>query len=390
MDFMLRKFIFVLFVALFFLFTKQIFAQTPSSGAEPFRGGASQQFVAPKQEYYKAEVSKIIKEGSRDIQKYKNFFQFIEVKFLEGPEKGKITTFENGGSLKTLEQKSLKKGDQIVVLKVTQNGKATYSVWDKYRFNYLYFALIGFFTMVLIFSGLKKGFGSILGLIFSILVLLKFIVPQILAGRDPLLISIAGSLAILFTTIFLAHGISRKTTVAVASTFVSLIITGVISYLFVKGFHMSGLGDENNALLQLGRFSINPQGLLLGGIIIGALGVLDDITTTQSAAVFELSKLNERLTITDLIVKGYNIGREHIASLVNTLVLAYAGASLGLFVIFVINPSQTPLWVMLNSEMVAEEIIRTASGSMGLILAVPITTVIAAIFAKKKLLNNLK
>ena len=368
---MVKKLIFFLFAIFYFLFAIPANAQSPSP-----------EFVPPKQEYYKAQVTKIIKEGSRDILQYKNFFQFIEVKFLEGPEKGKTVTFENGGSLKTVEQKSLKKGDQIIVLKVTQNGKVTYSAWDKLRLNYIYFAAIGFFALILLFGGLK-GLGSILGMGISFVILIGFIVPQILAGRDPLLISIAGSLAIMFITIYLAHGISKRTTSAVISTFISLVLTGILAFAFVKIFHLTGLGDENSYLLQMGNASINPEGLLLGGIIIGALGVLDDITTTQSAAIFELFKLDKKLSVSDLFVKGYTIGREHIASLVNTLILAYAGASLGLFVIFVLNPNQTPVWVILNSEILSEEIVRAIAGSIGLILAVPITTLVASYIAKR-------
>ncbi len=367
----MKKLIILAILLFFALSPAKIFAQTKT-----------QDFVPPKQEYYKAEVTKIIKEGSRDIQEYKNFFQFVEVKFLEGPKKGEFITFENGGSLKTVDQKSLKKGDRIVVLEVIQNGRTTYSVWDKLRINYIYFAVIGFFGLILLFAGIK-GLGSITGMIISFGILMGFIVPQILNGRDPLLISILGSLAILFVTIFLAHGFSKRTTSAVISTFISLILTGTLALIFVKLFHLTGLGDENSYMLQMGNLEINPEGLLLGGIIIGALGVLDDITTTQSAAIFELHKLDKKLSMTDLFVKGYTIGREHIASLVNTLVLAYAGASLGLFVIFVLNPNQTPIWVILNSETISEEIVRAIAGSMGLILAVPITTIIASYLAKR-------
>lgn len=366
----MKKIFVVILLAFFLLSFKQALAQ------------ASPTFVPPKQEYYKAQVIKIVKDGTRDIQSYKNFFQFVNVKFLDGPQKGKTISVENSGSIKTAEQKSLKTGDKVVILKVTNQGNITYSIWDKYRLNYLYFVIIGFFAVILLFSGLK-GLGSILGMIVSFTILLGFIVPQILNGRDPLLISVIGSIIIMLTTIFLAHGISKKTTSAVISTFISLTITGILGFLFVKGFHLTGLGDENNVFLQIGNMQINSQGLLLGGIVIGALGVLDDVTTAQSAAIFELHKLDKKLSITDLFSKGYSIGREHIASVVNTLILAYAGASLGLFVMFIFNPTNTPVWVMLNTDMIAEEIVRAIAGSIGLILAVPITTLIASVIAKR-------
>lgn len=367
----MKRLLTILLFLFLLLSTKSSWAQSPAPT-----------FVPPKQEYFKAEVTKIIRDGTRNVAEYKNFFQFVEVKFSDGSEKGKAVTIENSGSLKTVKQKSLKVGDEIVVLRVTNNGEVTYSVWDKLRLNYIYFTIIGFFALIFVFAGIK-GIGSIIGMIISFGVLVGFIVPQILAGRDPLVISIIGSLIILVTTIFLAHGASRRTVSAVISTFISLVITGVLAFVFVKIFHLTGLGDENSYMLQMGNLEINPEGLLLGGVIIGALGVLDDVTTTQSAAIFELFKLNKKLSMTDLFTKGYTIGREHIASLVNTLVLAYAGASLGLFVIFVLNPQSTPYWVILNSEVISEEIVRAVAGSMGLILAVPITTIIASYIAKK-------
>ncbi|EKD86573.1 MAG: hypothetical protein ACD_37C00233G0002, partial [uncultured bacterium] len=187
---MLRKIIFILFLITPLLFTKQVFAQAPSS-----------EFVAPRQEYFKGEVVKIIKSGTRDIQNYKNFFQFVDIKITEGPEKGKTVSVENSGSIKTAEQKSLKTGDKVVILKVTNQGNIAYSIWDKYRLNYIYFVIIGFFAVILLASGLK-GLGSIMGMVISFTILLGFIVPQILNGRDPLLISVIGSIIIMLTTIF--------------------------------------------------------------------------------------------------------------------------------------------------------------------------------------------
>ena len=202
-----------------------------------------------------------------------------------------------------------------------------------------------------------------------------------MAGQDPLLISIIGSLIILSVGIYLAHRLNEQTTVAVVSTFFSLILTGVLAVLFVKFTHLSGLGSEEAYDLQF-RFTetINFQGLLLGGIIIGALGVLDDVTTAQSATIYELSRTDNRLTFSTLVKKGMNVGREHITSLVNTLVLAYAGASIGVFIYILLGLQNgtTPLWVILNSEVLVEEIIRTLAGSIGLILAVPITTLLAS------------
>lgn len=244
------------------------------------------------------------------------------------------------------------------------------------------------FSILVIITARWKGFGALIGMAISLFIILRFIVPQILKGGDPLIVSIAGSLIIMLSTMYISHGFSKKTTIAVFSTFITLIITGILSVLFVKLSHLTGLGSEDTYLLQFNPININLQGILLGGMIIGALGVLDDITTTQTAEVFELAKTDRKLSFRALLQKGLSIGKDHIASLVNTLVLAYAGVSLGLFILFVLNPVNQPYWVILNSEIIIEEVIRTISGSSGLVLAVPFTTIIAAWFAARAKINK--
>lgn len=212
--------------------------------------------------------------------------------------------------------------------------------------------------------------------------LARFVVPRILAGEHPLGVTLAGAVMIALTSIYLAHGANRRTTVALAGLLVTLAAAAGLAILFVSLARLSGAGSEEAVLLQVGHLAgVNLRGLLLGGILLGALGVLDDITTAQAAAVEEISRANPSLGPTDLYRRGLSVGREHITALVNTLVLAYAGASLPLFLLFTINPDQ-PLWVTLNTEFVAEEIVRTLVGSIALVLAVPVTTLLAARFLR--------
>jgi uncharacterized membrane protein len=202
------------------------------------------------------------------------------------------------------------------------------------------------------------------------------------------MISIVGSAVILLVTMYLAHGFTRQTTLALSATAISLFLTGIFAVVFVSLARLSGLGSEDAYSLQQGfGQTINFHGLLLGGIIIGTVGVLDDVTTTQAATIHELAEANPKSTFEDLVKKGMRVGREHIASVVNTLVLAYAGASIAVFIYLQIGIQQQsqPLWVMLNSEVIMEEVIRTLAGSLGLVLAVPITTIIAAFFAKNEI-----
>lgn len=212
----------------------------------------------------------------------------------------------------------------------------------------------------------------------SIGVLLVFVIPSIIAGANPLLISLIGSALIACTALYLAHGFNRRTTLALLSTILTLVLSIVLAVVFVHLGKLFGMGSEEARFIQTGLSqAIDLRGLLLGGIIIGALGVLDDITTAQTAAIDELSKANHTLGFSELFASGTSIGREHIASLINTLALAYIGASLPMFVLFFVN-DETPWWVILNSEFVAEEVVRTLVGSATLLLAVPISTYIAA------------
>lgn len=337
------------------------------------------QNLSPKAEFHKAEVLSITNES----KERGDLVQTLKVSILDGKEKGKNVTTTFSLPQKNADGKLMPK-DEVILEKTTVQKKTQYHVMDRYRLPPLLTIVLAFFAFVIFIAG-KKGLGSILGMCISLAIILYFIVPQILHGADPLLISILGSLVIMATTIYLAHGITQRTTIALASTAISLLLTGLLAVLFVSITRLTGMGSEDAYALQFNNATINLQGLLLGGIIIGALGVLDDITTAQTATVFELARANEKLKVRELFDRGYNVGKEHIVSLVNTLVLAYAGASLAIFMLFVLNPLNMPYWVILNNEMIVEEIVRTLAGSIGLILAVPITTILAAFFARYSL-----
>lgn len=363
----ITKLLLILFTLVFFFLvsTSKIVAKTPD------------------QILVKARVVEIIEEGEKNFetldQNIKSIYQKVKVEILEGKDGGTEIIINHGDQLSIRENQKVQK-NQIVVLTQMENldGYLEYFIVDKYRLDFIIYLALAFFALVIILSRLK-GVGSILGMFLSIMVIVKYVVPQILSGSDPLTTSIIGSIFILITSIYLAHGLSKSTTVAVISTSLTLVITGLLSVVFVNAAHLSGLGSEDASSLMFGSTSdINFKGLLLGGMIIGFLGVLDDITTGLSATVFELKKVNKNLGFNDLVKSSLTVGREHISSLVNTLILAYAGASLPLFLYIVLNPQGYPLWFVINSELISEEIVRTLTGSVGLLLAVPITTLLAA------------
>lgn len=238
-------------------------------------------------------------------------------------------------------------------------------------------ALAAIFVGAVVALGRWKGLRALVGLGLSLLVLTVFVLPAILAGSDPLAVALVGSSAIALNALYLAHGFSARTTAAVLGTLLSLGLVGVLAAVFVDVARFTGLADEEATFLQVFAGQIDLRGLLLGGVVIGALGVLDDVTVTQVSAVWELKHANPGYGFRDLYGSAVRIGRDHIASTVNTLVLAYAGASLPLLLLF--TQSGQGLSDVVNGEAVAVEIVRTLCGSIGLVAAVPFTTAVAAL-----------
>jgi len=237
------------------------------------------------------------------------------------------------------------------------------------------------FVGLVLFVGRWYGVRSLLGLAVTYLVLMRFIIPAILSGYSPLVVSLIGGVGIMASTLALAHGIDRKSTAAIGGTAAALVLIVVLSQIAIVAAKLTGLvgDDEASTVFVLFGGAIDARGLLLSGILIGALGALDDVTMTQSSAVFELREANPTLQPRGLYERGMRIGRDHIASIVNTLVLAYAGASLPLLVILA---SQTEgMSTLLNREFLASEIVRTLVGSIGIVAAVPLTTAAAAMLA---------
>lgn len=311
--------------------------------------------------------------------------QQVTVRVVTGKDAGTVATVQYGGSIAIETLQPLKVGDTVVLNKGTDMaGVDSYAIVDVYRLPPMYI-LVGIFFVCVIVLGRRRGLSSILGLVLTIILLIKWIIPHILSGENPLFVSVSGAVVIVLLSLYLAHGFNKRTTIAVGSTLLVLSLSIGLAMLYTFLTHLSGAGSEEALVLQVGQFpNLNLYGLLLGGMIIGVLGVLDDITTGQSAAVEELHKANPDLPFHELYRRAFSIGREHIASLVNTLVLAYAGASLPLLLLFSTNIYQ-PFWVTLNSEPMIEEIVRTLVGSMALIFAVPLTTLFAAfVFSRQQ------
>ena len=266
-------------------------------------------------------------------------------------------------------------GDSVYLSVVYgEDGTESLNYHDRNRGPLLIVVAAGF-GLAVVALGRLRGLAALVGLAISVFVLLRFIIPSVIAGQDAVLVAVVGGGAIALVSLYLAHGYTPLTHVAAVGAFAALALTTGLSWLVVEAAELSGLASEESFyLLSIPNFDLT--GLVLAGIVLGAIGALDDVTVTQASAVWEVSKANPEMSQRALFESGLRIGRDHIASTVNTLLLAYAGAAMPLLILF--SLSDLPLGVVASSEVVAVEIVRTLVGSIGLVAAVPITTWLAA------------
>lgn len=324
------------------------------------------------QETVTAKVVEVLKEEEREIVGTDTFVsvQNISAELTSGSQKGKVVIFEN-------EIVKLAKGDLVYLNYVkTINGDEYYIFKDFKRHTQLILLVLGFIG-VLIFFARWQGARALLSLFLSIGAILFVLVPAILAGYDPVFVSLCVSAVILAVVLFLTHGINPRSAIAFSGTFSAVAVTCVIAWICVETMRLTGFGHDAAVSLNFStQGTLDFAGLLLGSIIIGILGVLDDVSITQVSVTQELKRANKDLHALELYARAIKVGKDHIGSLVNTLALAYVGVSLPLVLLFA--RADATIGLTLNQEVVAAELVRIIVGSIGVILAVPITTFIAA------------
>lgn len=290
----------------------------------------------------------------------------------EGPDTGDTVTIPLSTGAATPD---FEPGTSVLLQPVPESTQG-YALVDVDRTTPLLLLSALFAAAVVLLAG-WKGVSALVGLAASMGVLAVFVLPSLLSGNSPVWVAAVGASAIAILSMGLAHGFNARTGVALIGTMIALLITASLGSLFTSLMNFTGVGTEDAAYLQaVSGGSIDLRGLLLAGLVIGALGVLDDVTVTQVASVWEVHGAAERSSLRDLWAAGMRVGRDHVAAVVNTLVLAYVGASLPLFLL--ITLSDAPLLQSLNNEAIASEIVRSMVGSLGIIAAVPITTFLAA------------
>lgn len=291
----------------------------------------------------------------------------------EGPDAGVVVSLGEFSVADARFAPDVAVGDSIIVGYEPSTGSYFFADLDR-RDSLLW--LVGAFAVVVIALARWRGVLALMSMAVTLVLLVVFVAPSVLDGHDPLLVSVVAAAVIAFVGLYLTHGFTPSTTVALAGTLSALGLTLAVSWFFFEAAGFTGLATEEGLTLPFVAEQVSLSSLILGGAVLGALGALDDITVTQVATVEELSRQNPELRARDLTRAGVRVGREHIAATVNTLLLAYVGASMPLLLLFAVSSQSFAM--VANSELIAVEIFRTLCGSIGLVAAVPVTTALAA------------
>jgi len=394
----MKKKIITCIAILLLIFPVLALADQGSDGVEPSLtevSGATENMPFPdlaKNTVFKAEVLKILdarEEHNENGQIYRQ--QNVLLKALDGDLRGQEVTYYGIGDIDVLSSIYVKPGNKVFILASPSiDGTTQYYITDHVRSgNLLVLTII--FVLLILWVGKKHGAKSLIALILSFAIIMMLIIPLILRGYNPVAIAVIGSVIILAVIIYLTWGWTQKAHIAMLSIVLSLIVTGIASWFFTAMTKLSGTASEDiMSLLSIGTFTVDFKGLLLAGMILGTVGVLDDVIISQISAVEQLKEANPNLSRRELIKSSSKIGIDHLSSMTNTLFLAYAGAALPLLLIFFVR--QEPFLTfsqIINNEMISTEIVRTLVGSICLTLAVPISTFIAVYFLKgNKITSN--
>ncbi|MPY93382.1 MAG: YibE/F family protein [Acidimicrobiia bacterium] len=297
----------------------------------------------------------------------------VTAEVTSGTTKGEVARFQMvGGGIGA----SLSLGDRIVLSHAPEAPPQQRYQFSDFERDRPLVLLAVLFALAVVALGRWKGLRALLGVAASVVALVTFVLPALLGGSDALAVVVVAAALLAFVALYVTHGVTDTTTVALAGTLASLALTGLLGWLFVRLTQLTGFASEESGFLRATSGDIDLRGVLLAGIVIGSLGVLDDVTVTQVSTVSQVHSADPALGRGELYRRGLEVGRDHIASTVNTLVLAYAGSSLPLLLLF--TQTARPVRDVLTGEVVATEVVRTLVGSIGLVASVPLTTWLAA------------
>jgi len=391
------KILFLSLIALNFFIPQRILAQTTTDSAT---NSTKTEIIDSNQQtdeqtakdnarvndLFEAKVIQVIEEADKKRPDGKiSKQQHLKLKGLTKKWKDKEFEVNNISEIVAINSNYYKVGDHVLVNhQIGPDKNDVFYIADYVRRWPLYF-LAFLFALVVIIIGTKKGFKSLIALIITFIIILKGMIPLILAGWNPLIIGIVSSIIIMFFMIYITDGWNQQSHLAILSIALSLILVGLLAYAFSIWAHLTGMaGEETLFLIGVGRKALNFKGLLLAGILIGTLGVLDDVVLGQIETVKQIREANPKLPDKQIFKMANKVGTTHIGSMVNTLFLAYAGSSMALLLLFSINePPFLTFTQVINNEMIATEIVRTLVGSIGLALSMPLATYLAVKIIKR-------
>lgn len=325
------------------------------------------------QDFVSARVAAVLHEESLAIESPNRFVQTVSVELPDG----RTFPIEVGSQFQPLSaQQLLNVGQPVIVTRSQLSEAEAYVISDINRVPLLSFLGL-IFAVATILVARMQGARALVGLLVTAAILLAWVVPALLSGANPILVCLIGSVVIGGTSVYMAHGWNLKSHLALGTIGMTLLAVSLLSLAVIQASQLVGLGSHEAYVIQFNPdFQLNAQGLLLGGIMLGTVGILDDVVVSQIGIVFQLKQAKRTIKPRELYHRSLAIGQDHVASLVNTLVLAYAGANLPLFILFV-GTQRLPWWVSLSNELIAEEVVRTLVGSLGIIAAVPLATILA-------------
>jgi uncharacterized membrane protein len=384
----MKKFISILFISVLLIGSVYASDTDNAEKTDQERDEYYEEALVPQYEAVKARIIEITldetKEDRPDIPLQSDRrYQHIRIELISGSHKGEIYTVQNIIEMVNPYKLIFEPGDKMILRMFEEDGKIySLQIAEKMREGHIFAAVIGFLILLILVGG-KNGLKSVLSLVFTAFVIVYVLVPLVLKGYNPIVISTIVCIVTTVGTLLLIVGRNKKTYSAILGTIVGLLISGVVVLMFGEASSLTGLSGEEAQMLAYipQNIPLDFKGILYAGIIIGALGAIMDVTVSVSSSMFEIETVHPNISRKDLIKSGLNIGRDIMGSMSNTLILAYAGGALHLMLLF--NAFNLSFTEIINMDLIASEIIRAIAGSTGLVLAIPLTAIIAGYNRKK-------
>ena len=337
-------------------------------------------------EYYEAEIVNVIKENLQDdkyIEEIELGYQQVSVKILDGPYVE--NQYEITNNVSRLYNTVVKKGDKVIVAMYFMDNKLNDVAISSFKRSTSLSIMVILFLLVILLVGGFKGLKSIVALLFTMICIIFLMVPLMLRGVSPIISAIIIAIISTSITLVLVSGTNKKTLSAIIGTLIGVLIAGVLAYIFGETTNLSGINmSEAESIMYIAETTnLKINGILFAGILVSALGAVMDVAMSISSSIFEISSIDKAMSIKALFKSGMNIGRDIIGTMSNTLILAFAGGSIN--VLILLYSSNMPANRLLNLDILGTELIQGVAGTIGIILTVPATAIIAAYLCKKKL-----